>query len=102
LRAFVEARCCDEVISQGRIHSQTKNVEKLLAIDPGLVRTLTTSLQTPLWLAVDQGRDNGLIEYLFHRFPHAVHMTDASGRTPYDIAVLRNNRFVVNLFVGIL
>jgi len=75
-----------------------ENVQEILAIDPGLVRTLTTSLQTPLWLAVKTGRHNEVIEDLFHRFPHAVHMADASGRTPYDIAVQNNNSFAVDLF----
>jgi len=75
-----------------------ENVQEILAIDPGLVRTLTVQRQTPLWLAVKNGRDNNLIEDLFYRFPHAVHMADASGRTPYDIAVQCNNDFAVNLF----
>jgi len=36
-----------------RYPGHAKNVVKILAIDPGLVRTLTVQLQTPLWLAVD-------------------------------------------------
>jgi len=87
-----------EVSCASRYHGHAETVEKILAIDPGLVRTLTTSRQTPLWLAVDHGCDNELIENLFHRFPHAVHMADESGRTPYDIAVEHNNDFAVNLF----
>jgi len=87
-----------EVSCDSKDHGHTEHVEKILAIDPGLVRTLTTSLQTPLWLAVAAGCDNELIENLFRRFPHAVHMADESGRTPYDIAVQRNNDFAVNLF----
>jgi len=75
-----------------------ENVQEILAIDPDLVRTLTPARQTPLLLAVENGCDNDLIKDLFHRFPHAVHMSDACGRTPYDIAVLTKNDFAVNLF----
>jgi len=77
-------------------HSHAEHVEALLAIDPGLVRTLTTSLQTPLWLAVDQGRDNEVIEDLFHRFPHAWQMQVGGLLTMY--AVQSGDNFAVNLF----
>jgi len=33
-----------------RYDGHAETVEKILAIDPGLVRTLTAELQTPLWL----------------------------------------------------
>jgi len=60
-----------EVSCASRSHGHAENVEKILAIDPGLVRTLTISLQTPLWLAAHIG-NNEMIENLFQRFPHAV------------------------------
>jgi len=79
-------------------HGHAEIVEKILAIDPSLIRTRNSSRQTPLWLAVDKGCDNELIENLFHRFPLAMHMTDGSGRAAHDMAVEHNNDFAMKFF----
>jgi len=58
------------------LHHEVRNghvehVEKILALNPSLISTLTRELQTPLFVAVNKPKfDNELIEKLFVLFPH--------------------------------
>jgi len=91
-----------EVSCGSRYHGHAENVEKILAIDPGLVRTLTVELQTPLWLAVNNGY-NELIENLFPtrgahgRFPWVDslrHCRATQQRLRGELVLLRRERDV--------